>query len=1030
MRLADDDRGRVPFALLGVVLLVGSATLSATMASRPGPVDELPVDEAIDRITANSRTALQQATKDASRNAAQRPLLEPANTSYGRVINESTPFRDALRIRIYLSVRAALAQTSTEVGDVQASASMAETPNASALRRAKQRVHVTRVTANESETAIRVRIDGITTTVRREGQVVERMTDSLTVVVTTPVLLLHDRVEAYEERLNRGPLNRGPGFGLGARLSARLYAVGWARGYAQYGGAPIENVIGNRHVEIAANGAILKTQRALFGRSDGRGRLATTKATGRVAVTDLLVGASIHGEKRLNQLLKTDSPIPRQRQVSIPRVTAPRSSTPPTMTVAVNETVDRAFVRFVGDETGNGSLTDVLDTAYTADATLIESVQQIRREERPPADRPAKDWSLTDERTQTAVRVENISTSPLSPPPSWDRLAGYSRRVTKEHTVVRRWRNGNRTRQTRQRLTDVYRVRVGVLGRPTNGRWSRRRGIETVYERGGPFDGPNFEHVPERAVRRLVTNRGGPSVLARRAVDDSIDERVRTIQGKQPSDLRRWTYADLATLRERVRNVSVTVPRDAVGTPSSNPSAALAAKLRSKRDELVGAPTTYGSVADRARIGARAAYVDQVIARLERRADQSQTTRQRLGTALNDADFVSSEQLKSVGETRTQIKREFRRRTTEDGASEGAVLSVDGNPSYLSLTAADTQQLPSVRENRTFYSLVARNRNLFAAPYGDAADTITAALPEGHDETRVDLRTAALALRAANQTVAHTENETLRRRRTRLQRAVSGSLDDVKRDVQMTLRNETPELSASERRAAVETGMAQWDTTATRALAVANGSAARTIVTAVSERRPPNQRSAQRRDWLELQVEFELASAIRAQRVRVSETLVDESTTTKRRVVRKAKRKAIKGGVSRAGDAIQNRWFGKTMATVPSGLPVVPVPGYWYATMNVWQVDVGGTYARFSVTASYGTPSEPGAAMTYSRSDETVALDVTGDGSSERLGRSTRLSFETWTAVVVVVPPNGKGVGDTDGNADERSTGWPRSGTE
>ncbi|WP_336361091.1 DUF7286 family protein [Haladaptatus sp. ZSTT2] len=45
-------------------------------------------------------------------------------------------------------------------------------------------------------------------------------------------------------------------------------------------------------------------------------------------------------------------------------------------------------------------------------------------------------------------------------------------------------------------------------------------------------------------------------------------------------------------------------------------------------------------------------------------------------------------------------------------------------------------------------------------------------------------------------------------------------------------------------------------------------------------------------------------------------------------------------------------------------------------------------------------------------------------GEKERFGRAPRVSFSVETAVAVVVPPGGTGVGDIDGNADERSAGW------
>jgi hypothetical protein len=57
-----------------------------------------------------------------------------------------------------------------------------------------------------------------------------------------------------------------------------------------------------------------------------------------------------------------------------------------------------------------------------------------------------------------------------------------------------------------------------------------------------------------------------------------------------------------------------------------------------------------------------------------------------------------------------------------------------------------------------------------------------------------------------------------------------------------------------------------------------------------------------------------------------------------------------------------------------------------------------------------------------------VRLDVDGDGRPERLGRDERVDFRTRTVVAVAVPPYRSGVGDVDGNADERAGTWPEPG--
>ncbi|MFT4884077.1 MAG: hypothetical protein ACI8U4_001590, partial [Natronomonas sp.] len=114
----------------------------------------------------------------------------------------------------------------------------------------------------------------------------------------------------------------------------------------------------------------------------------------------------------------------------------------------------------------------------------------------------------------------------------------------------------------------------------------------------------------------------------------------------------------------------------------------------------------------------------------------------------------------------------------------------------------------------------------------------------------------------------------------------------------------------------------------------------------------------------------------------------------------------------------RKRVLGERLGALPAGLPVAPVPGYWYATANVWYVEAGGEYERFVVRADRGGPA---GAVAYIRDGRTVRVGP----RNARLGTAERVSVRVSTAIVVVVPPGPRGVGDTDGVADERSSGWP-----
>ena len=125
-----DDGGRVPFALLGVLLLVSSATLATTIDPARPPADS-DTEVVVERTTATTQTALREAVSTASSDAATDPVIEPANTTTGRVLNESTAFRDALRLRIYVAASERLADVSVRRDDVAGSVSLPPVSTAS-----------------------------------------------------------------------------------------------------------------------------------------------------------------------------------------------------------------------------------------------------------------------------------------------------------------------------------------------------------------------------------------------------------------------------------------------------------------------------------------------------------------------------------------------------------------------------------------------------------------------------------------------------------------------------------------------------------------------------------------------------------------------------------------------------------------------------------------------------------------------------------------------------------------------------------
>lgn len=1040
MRLAADERARVPFALVGVLVLVSSASLSASLGTVAPVRRDAAVEDAVDRAEATATPALRAAVREAARGAARNPVVAPADTPAGRVLNDSEPFRDALRIRIYLRARDRFADATYRQDGVRARASLPGIDDPADLSAAKRRVEIERL---HDGTAIAVTVENVSLTARRDGRTAASESATLSVAVATPVLAVHDRTERFERRLDRGP-TAGPG--LGRRLTARLYPVAWARGYAQYGGAPVGDVIANRHVELAANGAALAEQRAAFGRSDPDGRRAFARAAAETGLHDLTVGTVSTVDGRSDAVLPSPVPEP-PWQGTTPRYVNGESQGEGAaydgaergerLTVGVNRTADAALVALL-DGTADRPAAAVRRDAYRAETRLATDVERVRSGSPPPARPPGENWTLVAERRSAEYEVStpgerpNATVEAAAAPiadPSETVIEATARTVVERRTVERTWVRGNRTRTAERTWTDRYRVRIAVVGAyaPIDAAAEPDRPIEPRFERGGALGGPNLADVAAAARRDHVTDRGGPDAVAERAVEGTLETESVARYGTRPDRLEPWVYRDLAALREDVRDVTVSVPAREAATGRANPPAALATALRDRREALVDPPETYDGAADRARVAAREAYLDSVIAALAARADDTRAAESGYRDAISDAG-VSMGDLRAAEEARARSSDPDRRTVGDESGLGGSVAVVpDGDPGYLTLSAVSAEHAPSLPAGERYHGLAVRNRNVFAVPYGEARDAAFEGL-FGREET-VALRTAGETLVAANRTLdgrttgePGADDEELRRQREELRREVVASLATVRRETRRILGRET-DLTRGERRAAVEAALARWDGAGRRATAVDNGSYAEAVVREAASRASL---AAPRDDQLATRLRVSAARTSRSTRVRVPRETTAGTASATRELTRASLRKYRDAAVDGAVDEATERAAGRRLSDLPAGLPLLPVPGSWYATVNVWTVDVRGSYPQFVVRARTGPPDGVGGALQYVRDGSAITLDVDGDGAPERLGRAERVSFETRTAVAVAVPPGGGGIGD--GSAVQESPAWPRPG--
>ena len=974
------DRGWVPFAVVGVLLLVSASTLAATTRTRPSATAEPAAERAIERAESAVVAALRRAAAAAARDAAARPLVVPADTPAGRELASTDPFRAGLELRLSRAFRDPLGHLDRRVGDVHVTARLPHRPvgTAASVGAALDRVDTERVGPNAS--VFRATVRNVTLVVTRGGRTLDRVRLSLTVVVGLPVFALHDRATRFERRLDRGPLE--PGFAR--RLTARLYAATWARGTAQYAGAPVVNVLGTRHVELLTNGALLATQRSTLGGVDPRAPSALHEATARVAAADVTGGvreAVVRSNHTLPAGLRSverGHPADRRQLVS------------------VGGTAERALANLT-----RGGLERVFAATYTAMARTRATVE--RRSHTVGGDsRPGPGWSLAD-RTVRTDWASQPADGAVEPPPGrtgWRSVATATRLVVRTRTTTRVWVDDGRRRRSERTARTTFVVGLRHELRPSRPAPAPPRPVRRAFDRAAsPVGGPNLADARSTAVDRFQSRAGR---LATRAVRDGVNGTLRH-RGRVPATLRERVVTDLVSLHRRVRNVSVSVERGSLATLSVSPARRLADRLRERRAVLVDAPGRYDHVAEKARVAARAAYLDRVVTALDRQAARHRTVADRLDGALRAAGVGGLNRLRRLVDVR---RRPADTRTAETTGRFGTWRrGVSTAPVYLS-TSVSASDSP----------LATRNLNL-AVPFADAGDTLAETLFGGR--RRVRLPTAAGTLRSADRVAERSENGSLMRATGRLRGAVNDSVHRVFGRLVDTLRRRG--VARGTRRVAVTSALARFDSPAARALALSNGSVVPRVTATVADREP-GFRDPARRLALRAALNATLTRALRSERVRVAERRVDGPTRRLRWVAREATReltgRALETGASRVRDRLRG-----PLGAVSAGVPVTPVPGYWHATTNVWHVTVRGRYDRVELRAGTGRP--PAGTLTYVRDGGAAELDVDGDGTPERLGRAERVSFDVSTTVVVAVPPGPRGVGDTDGNADERSAGWP-----
>jgi hypothetical protein len=1038
-----DERARVPFALVGVLLLVTSSAYAAGLAEQGLVAEDRRVERAVERVETDATAALRSAAREAAHDAAVEPVTRaPDGAGPGaEAVREGSAFEDAFRVRLAIAGSEALRAVESDVGGVEANASLPAVDSADDLVAARERVSV-EPAANG--TATRVTFAGVATTATRDGRTVVNRTRSRTVTVAVPTLAAHERTERFERRLNRGPVE-GPG--LGRQVTASLYAMAWARGYGQYAGAPVENVVANRHVELSTNAGIVRVQRDVFGTSDPDARGGVARATARTGVTDLLSPTGVREASWTDAVLGAPTPTetgggeggapasPDDATASEDAAFDPAGdATSETASVEVGHAADRAATRVHDD------LESIVRASHRVEATAETETTRVADGGPVTPDRPRslldEPWRRVD--TSRAERVRVVDGSDLRTGTDGETVSagesvsfgGAARTVVVERAATATWerrvveRGPNGTVQdvrvdravTSDEATDRYRVRVSVTGTyaPRNDAPGRPTATFGAAE-GRGVDGPDLADTPAAARADLdVETDGDVDRLARDAVEGGDETRSTVVYGdRSDADVDRIAR-DISSLSERVREIETEASMTATAAGKSTPYQDLAATVRDRRDALRDAPARYDGAVDRGRVAARVAYLDAVIAELESASEDRKAATDGVLDRVNDA--FGGPPVGEVIASREAARDPGTYSVGDDGPGGAVTFAPEGSPGYLPRTAVDGERIEGV-DGTTTRPLATRNVNYVTLPYSDVSGGIADRIL-GTDDT-VRLGVAGRSLLAADEALAADDDDDLRADR----RALAGRVDASLRRVDDALAErlaERTDLSREERNAALENAAAEYDSLGGRAVAVGDGEYPERVA---SEAARVGSLSSAARLGLAAHLRVETRKEAGRNAVRVPARFVDETTAASRTIRRKKVESAIEGRAKEAVASVPDERVPKPVRTVGAGLPVAPVPGYWVATVNAWNVEVRGEYPRFTLRANVGTPDRP---FEYVREPGTVGVDV--DGESVALGRTEPVAFETRTVVVVAVPAGPPGVGDVDGTRDETSGSWPCPG--
>ncbi|WP_049925490.1 DUF7286 family protein [Halopiger goleimassiliensis] len=286
------ERGHVPFAMIAVLLLVSSIGVVAVLEQRSEPTINRDAQEVMDRSETAAQSELRTAALEATHQAGAAPINTTAGSSVSAIASESgqEAFERYVKLLVYIEAADRLPAAGQSMGtDTRSSVSLEPvtsggsgdgiTPS-EAIERVE--LDIGRYESGLENGTVDVTIEDVEFEAQVDGETVPTETRSISTTVGTPVFELNEKMNEYESELNRG-FFESDGMpdptsldGLGQEMAARLYPIaymkaGWNR-LGEKTTAPqnqtFEEVIDTDHAEVLANNAIFSVQEEVFGTRD------------------------------------------------------------------------------------------------------------------------------------------------------------------------------------------------------------------------------------------------------------------------------------------------------------------------------------------------------------------------------------------------------------------------------------------------------------------------------------------------------------------------------------------------------------------------------------------------------------------------------------------------------------------------------------------------------------------------------------------------------------------------------------------